>query len=279
MLPLRRVVSRKPAYGNPTAVHEAAFFHGGQAGERGPRCVRRKGDGHAVRIIPPFQNFRALLGSSVRHGCLTDSWPRPRRGCIHLARAAGLRARAFPQTDAVPVDDFGIAGRGLSGDPGQRHVLVSYPSGRHSGDNGLVIPAAPGTYALALRCGSRRSVRIGRLGVLQLRPGWYVYVGSAFGPGGLRARIGHHLRVARRPHWHVDYLRRRTRLVAVWYVCGARCEHEWAQRLGAVPGAAMPLAGFGSSDCHCPAHLFQFQKRRPTDDPSTTDSDYHKRPR
>jgi Uri superfamily endonuclease len=157
--------------------------------------------------------------------------------------------------------------------------------GRHergapSGDTGLVIPDGPGTYALALWCGgSRQSVRIGRLGVLPLRPGWYIYVGSAFGPGGLRARIGHHRRVARRPHWHVDYLRRRTRLVAVWYISRVRCEHEWAQRLGAIPGAAMPLAGFGSSDCRCTAHLLQFDEGEPTHDPSATDSHYYQRPR
>jgi Uri superfamily endonuclease len=68
---------------------------------------------------------------------------------------------------------------------------------------------------------------MGSLGRLQLRPGYYVYVGSAFGPGGLRARIEHHARPAVRPHWHIDYLRRYTRLEAVWY-CGQRCEYECA---------------------------------------------------
>jgi Uri superfamily endonuclease len=121
----------------------------------------------------------------------------------------------------------------------------------YSGDNGLVFPDAPGTYALLLRCASCRRVSIGRLGVLQLRPGWYVYVGSAFGSGGLRARFSHHQRVAQRPHWHVDYLRRRAQLVAVWYVCGERCEHKWAESLGAMP------------DCGCPTHLFQFGNRPP----------------
>jgi Uri superfamily endonuclease len=196
-----------------------------------------------------------------------------------------------------------------AGQPGGRFPYALFRDRTHSGDNGLVIPNAGGTYALALWCGgSRRRVRIGRLGVLQLRPGWYVYIGSAFGTGGLRARVNHHRRVARRPHWHVDYLRRRTRLVAVWYISGARCEHQWAQRLGGIPGAATPLAGFGSSDCDCMTHLLQFEKQTPAAairlalrlrgaartgawaaapkdgleanyDPSTTDFDYHKRPR
>lgn len=120
-----------------------------------------------------------------------------------------------------------------------------------------MLPAAPGTYILVLRCSSSRAVRIGRLGRLQLRPGYFLYIGSAFGPGGLRARIEHHSRRAVRPHWHVDYLRRYTRLEAVWY-CGQHREHELAETVGALPGAEIALPGFGSSDCRCRTHLFWF---------------------
>jgi Uri superfamily endonuclease len=122
----------------------------------------------------------------------------------------------------------------------------------------LIIPADPGTYVLVLRCATSRAVRIGRLGSIRLPPGWYVYVGSAFGPGGLRARIGHHRKRAAHPHWHIDYLRRYTRLESVWYCCGVRREHEWAARIGAMPGAAIVLRGFGSSDCRCATHLYWF---------------------
>jgi Uri superfamily endonuclease len=131
----------------------------------------------------------------------------------------------------------------------------------NSGDNGSVIPDVPGTYALVLACASARRVRIGRLGLLHLQPGYYVYIGSAFGTGGLRARISHHEHIAQRPRWHVDYLRRRARLEVVWYIAGARCEHEWAACIGIMPGAATPMLGFGSSDCDCAAHLFWFKDR------------------
>jgi Uri superfamily endonuclease len=124
--------------------------------------------------------------------------------------------------------------------------------------NGM-LPSAPGTYALILSSDTVGSVRIGRLGILQLHPGYYVYVGSAFGSGGLRARIGHHQRKTERPHWHIDYLRRSTRPELVWYCCCVRCEHEWASRIGATPGA-MVLPGFGSSDCGCETHLFWFER-------------------
>jgi Uri superfamily endonuclease len=109
-----------------------------------------------------------------------------------------------------------------------------------------------------LRCASTRAIRVGRLGTIRLRPGYYLYIGSAFGPGGLRARVAHHHYRAKRPHWHVDYLRRYARLESVWYASGARREHDWAAKVAAMPGAAMVLPGFGSSDCRCETHLYWF---------------------
>jgi Uri superfamily endonuclease len=121
------------------------------------------------------------------------------------------------------------------------------------------LPPVPGTYVLWLR--SRRSGQtvIGRLGPLVLQPGIYLYVGSAQGPGGLRARVDRHARAAKRRHWHVDYLRAHTRLEAVYYSEEA-VEHEWAREIARAPGAEIPLARFGASDCGCPAHMFYFAK-------------------
>jgi Uri superfamily endonuclease len=114
----------------------------------------------------------------------------------------------------------------------------------------------PGTYALVLACAVEGTIEIGRLGELRVRPGYYVYVGSAFGPGGVAARIRHHLRPAARPHWHVDYLRAVTRVEEIWYTHDAsRCEHAWAGLLAGARGSSTPLVGFGASDCACATHL------------------------
>jgi Uri superfamily endonuclease len=121
--------------------------------------------------------------------------------------------------------------------------------------------ARPGTYVLVLSSRSTDLIQIGKLGALQLQLGCYVYVGSALGPGGVRARLAHHVKPSRRPHWHIDYLRAHTRVEEVWYCLDTRgLEHIWAERIGLAEGASVPLAGFGSTDCRCESHLFFFRQ-------------------
>ena len=115
-----------------------------------------------------------------------------------------------------------------------------------------------GTYALILQTDANKNIRIGRLGVMALTPGYYVYVGSAFGPGGLKARLSHHLKRAERPHWHIDYLRRFTRVIEVWYSADAvRRERDWVIRMQDLPRMEIAHAGFGASDSKDASHLFR----------------------
>jgi Uri superfamily endonuclease len=132
--------------------------------------------------------------------------------------------------------------------------------GRGKNDNPKdSLPALPGTYALVLRFSKRLEIVVGRLGVLDARAGYYVYVGSAPGPGGLAARVGRHCRHEKRLRWHVDYLRAVAQIEEVWYVTGkSHRECRWASALRTLPGASVPLTGFGASDCGCPSHLCFF---------------------
>jgi Uri superfamily endonuclease len=121
-----------------------------------------------------------------------------------------------------------------------------------------------GTYALLFCVPGHAKVRVGALGELSLEPGLIVYLGSARGPGGLRARLRHHCRTPARPHWHLDYLRAETSALGAWISTSPnRLEHRWAAAVGSIPGAAIPAVGFGSSDCACPAHLLWFARRPP----------------
>lgn len=117
-------------------------------------------------------------------------------------------------------------------------------------------PATVGTYLLLLPLAQPRQASLGRFGSQDLQPGWYLYAGSGLGAGGLRARLRHHLHVAVRPHWHIDYLRYYLPVAAVWWTCSdQRWEHLWAQSLRQGRGCRYPVPGFGSSDCACASHL------------------------
>lgn len=120
------------------------------------------------------------------------------------------------------------------------------------------LPPAPGTYALVLRLTEPLRPVVGSLGARELAAGLYVYVGSAHGPGGLRARVTCHLRADKPTHWHIDYLTACvTPSEVLWAASEQRRECAWVHTLLALPGASAPIPGFGSSDCaaHCPAHL------------------------
>ncbi len=115
---------------------------------------------------------------------------------------------------------------------------------------------SPGLYLVCLVPNQQNLVQIGRLGGMRLDGGVLLYVGSAYGRGGLAARCRHHLRIARRPHWHLDALRPYCQVLGCWMASRPReDEHRWARLLGNLPGATYPFPRFGASDCRCPAHL------------------------
>lgn len=124
------------------------------------------------------------------------------------------------------------------------------------------LPPRQGSYGLVLYLARKTQVTIGKLGNMAFSKGYYLYLGSAFGPGGLRARLGHHLAISKRLHWHIDYLRAAAGVKAIWMVDNQdNLEHIWARQLLAAHNEAVPVKKFGCSDCHCISHLFYFRKR------------------
>ena len=63
-----------------------------------------------------------------------------------------------------------------------------------------------GTYVIVLYLDENKSIQIGKLGQFKFKKGYYAYVGSAFGPGGLKSRIKRHIEPKKSYHWHIDYL-------------------------------------------------------------------------
>jgi Uri superfamily endonuclease len=118
------------------------------------------------------------------------------------------------------------------------------------------VKSGRGSYLLLFHCRHAVTVTAGKLGALQLQPGYYLYCGSAFGPGGVKARTEHHRRISQHPHWHIDYLRPHLQLLEIWYTFDPQPrEHQWAAQLAELRGATRPFTGFGASDCQCDSHL------------------------
>lgn len=117
------------------------------------------------------------------------------------------------------------------------------------------LPAERGAYALVIDLAQPLALEISRYAGSVLPAGRYVYCGSAYGPGGIRARVSRHCRTDKKLRWHVDHLTRTGTVVDVLPVPGGR-ECALLAVVLATSGAQVPLPRFGSMDCPaCPAHL------------------------
>lgn len=123
-------------------------------------------------------------------------------------------------------------------------------------DDGPGLDPRGGTYVLILHAARRAVVTFRRGSSIATRPGYYTYVGSAFGPGGIRARVSRHARTDKRRHWHIDHLTAVTQVTGamISYAC-SRYEHGWAAYLEDMT-ALEAVAGFGCTDCRCHSHLY-----------------------
>ena len=118
-------------------------------------------------------------------------------------------------------------------------------------------PDDKGAYVLVVELDAPLALAIPSLAPTVLAPGRYAYCGSAYGPGGLKARVGRHLRRENAMRWHIDRLTQAGRVAAVGLEPGGS-ECALVARLMETAGAGVPVRGFGSSDCHrCPSHLVQ----------------------
>lgn len=122
------------------------------------------------------------------------------------------------------------------------------------------VPAVPGAYVLVIRLDVALPVVLPGRAAETLSPGRYLYCGSARGPGGLRGRLGRHMRRGKAVRWHVDRLTEAGTVLGAWAVPGGT-ECALAAELATLP---VPLPGFGSSDCRvCRSHLLGWPAHTP----------------
>ena len=112
-----------------------------------------------------------------------------------------------------------------------------------------------GAYCLLIRLDQARTPKLTAFPEAVFPPGWYVYCGSAYGPGGLKSRLSRHLRKDKKPRWHVDTLTCvSSETFAVPVIGGSEC--ALLSRLISQSVFSAPVPGFGSSDCRtCSSHL------------------------
>ena len=113
-----------------------------------------------------------------------------------------------------------------------------------------------GAYLLVVSLPASLDLIIPRFQGRALPPGHYLYCGSAYGPGGIAARVARHARGEKARRWHIDHLTVAGEVVlALAFPQASEC--ALVTRLCSA-GACIPLPGFGSSDCRrCPAHLLK----------------------
>jgi len=134
------------------------------------------------------------------------------------------------------------------------------------------IPKSSGVYILVFHLSRKTAITFDRKSSrYSFPPGWYLYVGSACGSGGLSRRLARHQRQSadgKRMHWNVDYFREHAILCEVWYceTADSEFEHQWAKTLTELVGATVPVPKFGASDCEaqCPSHFFHLPDRPST---------------
>lgn len=112
-----------------------------------------------------------------------------------------------------------------------------------------------GTYLLLLKNNISREITVGKLGNIFFKKGYYIYSGSAFGPGGLKSRLNRHIAKDKKMHWHIDYIRQQMDLSDIHFSeTEDNCECQWIKSILAIPGTSI-VNNLGSSDCRCKSHF------------------------
>ncbi|RLC44273.1 MAG: hypothetical protein DRH44_02855 [Candidatus Coatesbacteria bacterium] len=111
-----------------------------------------------------------------------------------------------------------------------------------------------GFYILLVEVSKNAEIRYMK-GEMSVNSGFYIYIGSAMAT--LSGRVSRYIRGPENIHWHIDRLllySKVNKIVAV--PSDRRLECRVAQFIGGILGWSSGVAGFGSTDCGCPSHLF-----------------------
>ena len=117
-----------------------------------------------------------------------------------------------------------------------------------------------GTYLIFLSV--KKEIEFERRGTTSIiNRGFYIYVGSAFGAGGLSSRLHRHIRKRKGKHWHIDQITMHEdcNILGIAISINKRTECSMLQSLKNIDEFS-PVLGFGNSDCknNCQSHFLKF---------------------
>ncbi len=110
-----------------------------------------------------------------------------------------------------------------------------------------------GVYLCVLRLPADKKIRVGALGAVNFKKGYYTYVGSA--AKNLNKRMKRHGKKDKKLFWNIDYLVEEAEFVRILPIrTRDDLECALARRMRGI--SEWSVKGFGASDCACSTHLF-----------------------
>ncbi|CAI1493366.1 GIY-YIG domain-containing protein [Thermococcus nautili] len=111
-----------------------------------------------------------------------------------------------------------------------------------------------GSYFLVIRLEEEKRIRT-KGKTFELKPGYYVYVGSAM--NSLEKRVARHFRREKKLHWHIDYLLKEAELLRAYLIPSeVKLEEELSRE---VSRFGEPVPGFGAGDVKVSTNLYRFE--------------------
>lgn len=109
-----------------------------------------------------------------------------------------------------------------------------------------------------------KDILVGKLGDVWFPKAFYAYVGSAM--NGFEARLAHHLKGNKKPHWHIYYLLKAAKVSEIILCHGESFALQGGFRVECFLARVLAtefqsITGFGATDCSCKSHLYFEDKK------------------
>ncbi len=213
-----------------------------------PDTPTDRGSRHLQEMISHVHaGYRAAVLFIISHPDAAQFMPNPHTDpefCIHLHRASNYMPIYAVSMATDPKGYSRIIDTSVP-------VDTAYPASLAKENCGV--------YLLMIQLAEPLRLPISSLDNAILRPGWYMYVGSA--KKHLHQRIARHKRAHKHAHWHIDYLTMAASSAPQAYPISTRKDLECELAKDAAHIADKSIAGFGCSDCSCRSHLFFFTEK------------------